>query len=76
MPFIAPKFSETEKMTPLQNYMSDVLTAGPNLAGIPHASIPIGENEGMPVGLMVMTNHYEEGKLLDFLKKIEEMNKK
>ncbi len=63
MPFIAPKFSEIEKMTPLQNYMADILTAGPNIAGLPHISVPCGIKDGMPIGVMFIANHFEEKKL-------------
>ncbi|MFH1849009.1 MAG: amidase family protein [archaeon] len=71
MPDVAPRFSDIEKMTPLENYMMDVFTVGPNLAGIPHASIPVGMKKGMPVGMMAMANHNEEGKLLKFLSSVE-----
>jgi len=71
MPVIAPKFEEVKKMTPLQNYMMDILTVGPNIAGIPHASIPV-QKEGLPVGLMAMCDHLEENKLFYFLKLVEE----
>ena len=66
MPVVAPRFDEIEKMTPLQNYMMDILTVGPNLAGLPHLTIPIGlsEKEKMPIGLMVIGDHFHEGKLL------------
>lgn len=66
MPVIAPKFSEIEKLTPLQNYMMDTLTVGPNLAGMPHISIPVGKSEieKMPIGLMAIANHFGEGKLI------------
>ncbi len=64
MPIIAPKFSEIEKMTPAQQYMMDILTVGPNLAGIPHLSVPCGTVRGMPVGLHVLGNHLQEGKIL------------
>ncbi|PLW80640.1 Asp-tRNA(Asn)/Glu-tRNA(Gln) amidotransferase subunit GatA [Candidatus Woesearchaeota archaeon] len=57
-PMIAPRFDEIEKMTPLQHYMADVLTVGPNLAGLPHINIPI-ETETMPVGFMVTGNHFD-----------------
>jgi aspartyl-tRNA(Asn)/glutamyl-tRNA(Gln) amidotransferase subunit A len=72
MPFIAPKFTEIEKMTPLQNYMADVMTVGPNLAGLPHVNIVAGKSEGMPVGMMTIGDHFKEGKLIrigDFLEK-------
>ncbi|MAE13850.1 Asp-tRNA(Asn)/Glu-tRNA(Gln) amidotransferase GatCAB subunit A [Candidatus Woesearchaeota archaeon] len=71
MPFIAPTFSNIDKMTPLQNYLSDILTVGSNLAGLPHASIPIGKKEGMPIGLLAITDHLKEGTLLQTLKEIE-----
>ncbi|MBI1973748.1 Asp-tRNA(Asn)/Glu-tRNA(Gln) amidotransferase subunit GatA [Candidatus Micrarchaeota archaeon] len=62
MPVIAPKFSEIEKLTPLQHYMSDVLTVAPNLAGIPHLSVPCGKVEGMPVGVQLLADHFKEEK--------------
>jgi aspartyl-tRNA(Asn)/glutamyl-tRNA(Gln) amidotransferase subunit A len=64
MPVIAPRFDEIGKMTPLQNYMMDILTVGPNLGGFPHISIPAGMSKGMPIGLMATANHFEEGKLI------------
>lgn len=66
MPNIAPKFSEINKMTPLQNYMMDIMTAGPNLAGFPHLSIPSGFSKNMPTGLLVVANHFKETDLIDF----------
>jgi aspartyl-tRNA(Asn)/glutamyl-tRNA(Gln) amidotransferase subunit A len=70
MPVVAPKFSDISKMKPIENYMMDVMTAGPNLSGIPHASIPITDNS-LPIGMMASTNHLEEGKLLAFLEVVE-----
>ena len=62
MPTVAPKIEDVKKLTPLQHYMMDVLTVGPNLAGLPHISVPIGEE--LPVGFMIIGNHLEEGKVL------------
>ncbi|MBI4017311.1 MAG: Asp-tRNA(Asn)/Glu-tRNA(Gln) amidotransferase subunit GatA [Candidatus Aenigmarchaeota archaeon] len=64
MPFIAPKFSEISQMSPLQNYMADILTVGPNLAGLPHMSLPCGTVEGMPVGIMFTAPHFREDMLI------------
>ncbi|MBD3310763.1 Asp-tRNA(Asn)/Glu-tRNA(Gln) amidotransferase subunit GatA [Candidatus Woesearchaeota archaeon] len=64
MPFTAPRFRDVEKLTPLQNYMSDILTAGPNVAGLPHISIPCGKAGGMPAGLMAIGDHLQESKLI------------
>ena len=64
MPVIAPKFSEIEKMSPVQNYMMDTLTVAPNLAGIPMLSVPCGKVRGMPVGMHIMGDHFREGSIL------------
>jgi aspartyl-tRNA(Asn)/glutamyl-tRNA(Gln) amidotransferase subunit A len=65
MPFIAPRFSEIEKMRPLETYQADFLTVPPNLAGLPHLSLPCGYIEGMPVGMQAVASHWEERALLD-----------
>ena len=65
MPFVAPKFADIKKLTPLQHYQADIMTVGPNLAGLPHISIPVGDDkEGMPIGLLAIANHLEEETLM------------
>ncbi len=64
MPIVAPKFSEIEKLTPLQNYMMDIMTVSPNLAGLPHLNVPVGFEEKLPVGMMLTADHLQEGKLI------------
>ncbi len=64
MPNIAPKFSEIEKLSPLENYMMDILTVAPNLAGIPMLSVPCGKVDGMPVGMHILGDHLQERKLV------------
>ena len=71
MPIIAPKFSEIEKLSPLENYQMDILTVGPNLTGLPHLSVPTGAVGKMPVGTMLISNHLQENKLIEFGKQIE-----
>jgi len=71
MPIIAPKFSEIEKLTPLENYMMDILTVGPNLAGLPHLSLNAGFKNKMPVGIMLTANYLQENKLQFLGEKIE-----
>ena len=65
MPNIAPKIEEAEEMSPTEVYAMDTLTVGPNLAGIPMISVPNGKSEGMPTGLHIMADHFEEQKILD-----------
>jgi aspartyl-tRNA(Asn)/glutamyl-tRNA(Gln) amidotransferase subunit A len=64
MPVIAPKFSEIEKLSPVEQYMMDILTVAPNLAGIPMLSVPCGKAKGMPVGLHLMGDYLQEEKIL------------
>ncbi|MEK6941030.1 MAG: amidase family protein [Nanoarchaeota archaeon] len=66
MPLLPPKFSEVESLTPLQNYMIDQLTVGPNLAGLPHLNIPAGFVKNLPVGLLAIADHFNEAKLFNF----------
>ena len=66
MPVLPPLFSEVERLTPLQHYMMDILTVGPNLSGIPHASFPIGKGK-LPVGMMVNAAHLDEKTMFDFM---------
>ncbi len=63
MPMIAPKFSDIEKLQPIQHYISDILTVPPNLAGLPHISVPCKAN--LPVGLHLIGNHFTENKLIE-----------
>jgi aspartyl-tRNA(Asn)/glutamyl-tRNA(Gln) amidotransferase subunit A len=64
MPVVAPRFDEIEAMEPIQQYMMDVLTVAPNLAGIPMISVPCGRVEGLPVGLHLMADHLQEGDIV------------
>ncbi|WP_411372556.1 Asp-tRNA(Asn)/Glu-tRNA(Gln) amidotransferase subunit GatA [Enterococcus thailandicus] len=45
---------------PITMYMSDILTIPVNLAGLPGMSIPAGLSEGLPVGLQLIGNYFEE----------------
>ena len=71
MPNIAPKFKDIEKLSPLENYMMDIMTVGPNLAGLPHISIPSGMSKKLPTGMLVIANHFQEKKLINFARWLE-----
>jgi len=50
---------------PLSMYLSDIFTLTCNLAGLPGISMPCGKgSDGMPIGMQLLGNHFEEGKLL------------
>ena len=45
-------------------YLSDIYTIAVNLAGLPGMSIPAGFVDGLPVGLQLIGNYFEESRLL------------
>lgn len=50
---------------PVTMYLSDIYTIAVNMAGLPAASIPAGFVDGLPVGLQVIGNYFEESRLLN-----------
>ena len=54
---------------PVANYLADIFTLPASLAGLPGMSVPAGfaasgEGQGMPVGLQLIGNYFDEGTLL------------
>lgn len=50
---------------PLAMYLEDVYTLAVNLAGLPGMSVPAGLVNGMPVGLQLIGQHFQEARLLN-----------
>ncbi len=50
---------------PVAMYLNDIYTITANLAGLPGISVPCGFNQGMPVGLQLISNYFTEAKLLN-----------
>ena len=57
-----------DELEPMEMYAYDILTVIANLAGIPAASIPAGDVDGIPVGLQI------QAKPLDDLKIVKAMS--
>ncbi|MEM6321111.1 MAG: Asp-tRNA(Asn)/Glu-tRNA(Gln) amidotransferase subunit GatA [Bacteroidota bacterium] len=51
---------------PVAMYLADIFTVQANMVGIPAISIPLGMSNGMPTGVQLMANKFEEVKLLAF----------
>ncbi len=50
---------------PVAMYLQDIYTISVNLAGLPAISIPAGFSDGLPVGLQLIGNYFEETRLLN-----------
>ncbi len=59
--------------TPLQMYLSDIMTVAPSLVGIPAVSVPVGESEGLPVGVQLMAPQNRDRELLSFANQTERL---
>jgi aspartyl-tRNA(Asn)/glutamyl-tRNA(Gln) amidotransferase subunit A len=67
-PTVAWKIGE-QGSDPLQAYLADIFTLPASLAGLPGMSVPAGfgvsgEAKGMPVGLQLIGNYFDEATLL------------
>ena len=64
-PTVAWKIGEKSD-DPVANYLADIYTLPASLAGLPGMSLPAGFGRGgMPVGLQLIGNYLQEGKLLN-----------
>jgi len=56
---------------PIQMYLGDLFTVQANVAGVPGLSIPMGsDSTGLPMGFQLMTNPFQEDKMLDLGEKL------
>lgn len=49
---------------PYAMYLSDVCTLPASVAGLPSISVPCGTSEGLPVGLQIIGNYWDEGRII------------
>ena len=55
---------------PVAMYLADIFTVQANMVGIPAISIPLGQSNGLPIGVQLMSDKFEEAKLLGFAQQL------
>ena len=67
-PTVAFRFGE-KTSDPTEMYLADIFTVLANLVGTPAISLPLAKNsEGFPIGIQLMAEKFEDGKLFAFSK--------
>jgi len=69
-----PAFPLGSKRDPLELYRSDVDTVAANLAGLPALSVPVGMEEGLPIGLQLMGPPQRDERLFALARVFEELS--
>jgi aspartyl-tRNA(Asn)/glutamyl-tRNA(Gln) amidotransferase subunit A len=78
-PSAAFSIDESQKIgsaNPVQMYLNDIFTIPVNLAGLPAMSVPAGfDKDNLPLGLQLISSHFNEQAMLDVALAIEEDSK-
>lgn len=60
---------------PLEMYLADLFSVQANVAGVPAIAVPCGEDKlGLPIGLQLIADDFQESKLLHFSDALTKMN--
>ena len=60
---------------PIEMYLADLYSVQANVAGVPGISIPCGkDSKGLPIGIQIMADDFEESKLFQFSEIIQNLN--
>ncbi len=57
---------------PVAMYLNDIYTIAANLAGLPAVSIPVAPAAGLPVGLQLVGNYFDEARLLNVAHQLQQ----
>lgn len=55
----------------VKSFMDDILTIPVNMAGLPGMSLPIGFSDDLPIGMQIISKHYDEAKIYKLASFIE-----
>jgi aspartyl-tRNA(Asn)/glutamyl-tRNA(Gln) amidotransferase subunit A len=60
-----PAFKAGEKTEdPVAMYLADIFVCAISLAGLPALSLPVGRDQGLPIGAQIIAPSFEEGRML------------
>ena len=60
---------------PLEMYLADLFSVQANVAGVPAIAVPCGEDKlGLPIGMQIIADDFEESKLLNFSDTLMKLN--
>jgi len=62
-----------KKDDPVAMYLADIYTLSANLAGLPGMSVPAGFVDGLPVGLQLIGNYFDEARLLNIAHRYQQV---
>lgn len=67
-------FKFDEKMNdPISMYMADIYTISANLSGLPSISIPASILDGLPIGMQIIGNYFNESYLLNIANRYQQI---
>jgi len=58
---------------PVSMYLSDIYTIAVNLAGLPALSMPAPQVKGLPAGLQLIGDYFDEGRLLNVAHQLQKV---
>lgn len=59
---------------PVEMYLADLFSVQANVVGIPALSLPCGtDKNGLPIGIQIMADDFEEGKLFQFSRYLQNL---
>ena len=61
-----------KKDDPVAMYLNDIYTIAANLAGLPGLSLPVAPAGGLPVGLQLIADYFQEGRLLQVAHRLQQ----
>ena len=74
-PDVAFKLGENTD-DPIKMYLQDIYTVMANLTGIPGVSVPMGSKDGLPFGIQVMADQFEEQQMFSAAELLHTLCKK